>query len=138
MIEEKNIEIEDNDEQEVVDEEDHESSELEEEFGSYAESLQKYNGDHKKAIFEHCFQYNIPFCEEIYDLLTRGGDDSVFEEMPVIYDDTIAADIRFQDLTFFDQLKMENFEQIYSADMAVLGLNEDSRRDREQIIKIIG
>lgn len=118
--------------------EEKEKSELFDYFGSYVESLQKYHGDHKKAIFEHCFQYNIPFCEEIYELLTKTKSDSVFENMPVIYDDTIAADIRFKDITFFDQLQMENFEQVYSETLPTLGLNEESRKDREQIIKIIG
>ncbi len=105
---------------------------------SYLQLVQKYSGDHKKAIFEYCFKHNIVFSSETYDLLARHGNDETFSQMPQIYIDSIEADIRFQGLTFFDQLKMENFEQIYSEELKLLALTEDDKRNRQQIVNIIG
>lgn len=104
----------------------------------FPDLVKKYNGDNKKALFEFCFLNNVFFSEEIYDLITKTSDDEVMFNLPKVYQDTLAADYRFANLTFFDQIKMENFEKIYSEDFVELGLNEESRRDREQIIKIIG
>ncbi len=100
--------------------------------------VQKYSGDHKHAIFEYCFKHNIAFAEDIFALVTKGGGDEAYAKLPKIYVDTVKADIRFNGITFFDQIKMENFEQIYSEELVVAGLPEESRKDREQIIKIIG
>lgn len=108
------------------------------ESDEYLRLVQKYGGDHKHAIFEYCFKNNIPFSEETFDFITKGGHDDVFAKLPQIYVDTIEADIRFNGVTFFDQLKMDNFEHIYSEEFAIAGLPEESRKDREQIIKIIG
>ena len=105
---------------------------------SYSYLVQKYSGDHKKAIFEYCFLHNIVFSDETYEMLVRHGEDEVFTKMPQIYVDTINADIRFNGLTFFDQLKMENFEQIYSEELKLLALTEDDKRNRQQIVNIIG
>ena len=104
----------------------------------YRELVQKYDGDHKKAIFEYCFKHNIPFSESTYDFLVKQGDDETFAKLPGMYVDTINADIRFNNVTFFSQMKMENFEHIYQEEFETAGLPEESRKDREQIIKIIG
>lgn len=104
----------------------------------YPVLVKKYAGDHKKALFEYCYIHNIFFSNETYDLLTRQNNDEVFGAMPQIYIDTINADFRFKDLNFFSQLKMENFEQIYSEELKLLGLSEENRKDRQQIINIIG
>ena len=104
----------------------------------YSNLVHKYGGVHKKAMFEYCFLHNIPFSNETWDFLTQARSDSVFEKMPQIYIDTINADIRFNNITFFDQLKMENFEQIYSEELKLLALTEDDKRNRQQIVNIIG
>ena len=104
----------------------------------YLELVQKNGGDHKKAIFEYCYINNIPFSGDVYDTLVKSGDDEIFVKFPKLYVDTIKADFRFNDVTFFSQLKMENFEFIYQEDFLIAGLPEESRKDREQIIKIIG
>lgn len=110
----------------------------EEQEDPYSELVRKYNGDHKLAIFEYCYLNNIPFSEEVYNNITKGQDDGVFMKMPGIYVDSIEADFRFADITFFDQLKLENFEQIYSEEFRMLALSEDDKRNRQQIINIIG
>ena len=113
-------------------------SKIEEEPQGYLALVQKHNGDHKSAIFEYCFKNNIPFSEEDFDLAVKGGDDESYAKLPQSYIDTVEADIRLHDVTFFDQLRLDNFEHIYSEEMVVAGLPEESRKDREQIVKIIG
>lgn len=100
--------------------------------------IKKHNGNYKSAMFEYCFFKNIVFSADILDLLLKNGDDEIFAKMPGVYIDTVNADIRFIGKTFFDQLKIDNFERIYSEEVVTLGLPEESKKDREQIIKIIG
>lgn len=104
----------------------------------YVKLVRKYEGDDKKALFEYCFLHNIVFSEETYNLLTRQGNDSTFMAMPQIYIDSVQSDFRLKDKTFFDQLRMDNFEHIYSEEFKLLGLSEENRKDRQQIINIIG
>ena len=44
-------------------------SENEEVEDDYKKLVQKYNGEHKKALFEYCFLHNIPFFENTWQLL---------------------------------------------------------------------
>lgn len=129
--------------EEIVDEENAEEINSEpvepsEDSKLYDELIRKYKGDYKKAMFEYCYLKNIPFCSEHFDLLLKHGDITLFDKMPQIYIDTIMADNRYNDTTFFEQLRMDNFENIYNEDLTMSTLPEESRRDREQIIKIIG
>lgn len=104
----------------------------------YRELVQKYNGDHKKAIFEYCFLNNIPYVEKIIKLLTKSGDDEIFEKFPEIYIDTIKADVLFSSTTFFEQIRLENFNELCEEHLKTAGLSDESRKDRQQIINIIG
>ena len=113
-------------------------TEIKEESQEYLALVQKHSGDHKSAIFEYCFKNNIPFSEEDFNLVVKGGGDEAYAKLPQSYVDTVKADIRLNNVTFFDQLRLENFEHIYSEEMVVAGLPEESRKDREQIVKIIG
>ena len=114
------------------------NTETKEESQEYLALVQKHSGDHKSAIFEYCFKNNIPFSEEDFNLAVKGGSDEVYAKLPQSYVDTVNADIRLNNVTFFDQLRLDNFEHIYSEEMVVAGLPEESRKDREQIVKIIG
>lgn len=101
----------------------------------------KYGEDgsqYKKAMFEYCFKHNIPFVSFIYDNLMKGKDDELFDRLPHIYVETVKEDPHFKDLTFFDQIQYENFESVYGKAVVEVGLSEDSRRDRQQILNIIG
>lgn len=113
-------------------------TEIKEEPQEYLALVQKHSGDHRSAIFEYCFKNNIPFSEEDFNLAVKGGSDEVYAKLPQSYVDTVNADIRLHNVTFFDQLRLDNFEHIYSEEMVVAGLPEESRKDREQIVKIIG
>ena len=101
----------------------------------YNELLAKYKADYQHALFEFCFRHNIVFNGEIADLLLKNKSDGVYEMMPQLYIDTINADFRFNDLDFFSQLKLENFEKIYSEDLSVLSLTEDDKKNRQQVIE---
>lgn len=114
------------------------NTEIKEESQEYLALVQKHSGDHRSAIFEYCFKNNIPFSEEEFNLAVKGGSDEVYAKLPQSYVDTVNADIRLHNVTFFDQLRLDNFEHIYSEEMVVAGLPEESRKDREQIVKIIG
>ncbi|MBO7079397.1 MAG: hypothetical protein J6W64_06270 [Bacilli bacterium] len=103
----------------------------------YFESLVKhYKGDYKQALFEYCFKNNIFFDGATYDLLVKGRDDAIFTRFPEIYVDTIAEDIRFKDQDFFSQLRMDNFEQVYSEQKDLLGLDEDTKTNRIAVLDI--
>lgn len=104
-------------------------------------SSHKYADDgkqYKKAMFEYCFNHNIPFIGSVYDEIMKGQDDELFERLPHSYVETIKEDPRYNNLTFFDQIKFENFEEIYSESVMMLALSEDDKRNRQQIINIIG
>lgn len=101
----------------------------------------KYGDDgtqYKKAMFEYCFKHNIPFVGEVYDALMKGKDDDLFDRLPHIYVETIKEDPRYKDITFFDQIHFENFEKIYSESVVMASLSEDDKRNRQQILNIIG
>ena len=101
----------------------------------------KYGDDgtqFKKAMFEYCFKHNIPFVGEIYDSVMKGQDDDLFDRLPHIYVETIKEDPRYKDITFFDQIHLENFEKIYSEAITISSLSEDDKRNRQQILNIIG
>lgn len=103
----------------------------------YFESLVKhYKGDYKQALFEYCFKNNIFFDGATYDLLVKGRDDAIFTRFPEIYVDTITEDIRFKDQDFFSQLQMDNFEQVYSEQKDLLGLDEDTKTNRIAVLDI--
>ena len=106
-----------------------------EELTEYENLVRKYGGDHVKATFEYCYLHNIFFNSQILNNLLKSKDDSVYNKMPDIYIDTINADFRFQDLHFFDQLKMNNFEKIYSESLDLLSLSDDDKKSRQQIIE---
>jgi hypothetical protein len=103
----------------------------------YDELLSKYQGDHEKAIFEFCYKTDIPYSENIVKLLFKGKQDSVLNQMPAIYISTIKADIDYKDVTFFAQLKQENFEEIYKQISTDRVLTEEDKKNRMSVIDIL-
>ncbi len=105
----------------------------------YFETLVKhYKGDYKKSIFEFCFKYNIFYDSDTYELIVKSKDDSVYTKLPEAYVELINEDIRFKDQDFFSQLRMDNFEDVYSKQRDLLGLDEDSKTNRIAILDIFG
>lgn len=104
----------------------------------YQKIVLSYEGNHYKAIFEYCYKKNIPYVDEIANMLLKTNDDSVYAKMPGVYIDTVKADYRFNELDFFKQLKQNNFEKIYSEDLSLLSLSEDDKQNRLACLDIIG
>ena len=101
---------------------------------TYDELLTKYEGANKKALFEYCFLNNIGYISKIVnELLKTPG--------PVPMPDTYLSQkeaSKFKDVTFFEQLRQENFEKIYGEDYAVSILDEEDKKNRLQVIEILG
>lgn len=99
------------------------------------ESLLTKNGDdYRKAIFEYCFIHNIPYSERIFKRLNVS--DAAKEKFPEVYVDTVKEDYRCKDLTFFSQLKIDNFEKIYHEMEYAGSLSEDDRKNRQIVIEV--
>ena len=99
------------------------------------ESLLTKNGDdYRKAIFEYCFIHNIPYSERIFKRLNVS--DAAKEKFPEVYVDTVKEDHRCKDLTFFSQLKIDNFEKIYNEMEYAGSLSEDDRKNRQIVIEV--
>ena len=105
----------------------------------YKKLLQSYNGNVEDAIFQTCYENNIFYDETLLRkkfLKTR--DDEILMKMPEVYIWEIQSDPKYEGLTFFSQLKRPNFEKIYSEDLSLLNLSEDDKKNRQQIINILG
>lgn len=97
-----------------------------------------YKGDLKQAMFQLCFENNIFYDETLLNSFIKAGDDSTIEKLPEIYVWSIEGDKKYEGLTFFSQIKKENFVKIYSESLSLLTLSDDDKKNRQQIINIVG
>lgn len=96
--------------------------------------LEKHGHDHKKAMFEYCFTHNIGFISKIInDIVKTDGPIN----LPQIYLERKATS-EFAGTDFFSQLKIDNFEKIYSQDYEISILDEEDKKNRLQVIDILG
>ena len=124
-------------EKEIIDTELEDIEESEDEKSSdFDNLLTKNNNDLMKAMFEYCFINNIFFNETILKNIIKNEDNH--DKLPGVYVDLIQQNEKFKGLTFFSQLKVENFSKIYSEDLSLLSLNEEDRKNRQQVIDILG
>lgn len=100
--------------------------------------VEKNQGDYLKSLFEYCFHKNLFFSEKVYNLIVRRTSDEDLAKLPEIYEDGIRNNAHYNSISFFDQLHLENFEEIYSEELKVLSLSEENKKDRQQIVSIIG
>lgn len=100
--------------------------------------VEKNQGNYLKALFEYCFHRNLFFSEKVYNLIVRRTSDEDLAKLPEIYEDGIRNSTHYSSISFFDQLHLENFEEIYSEELKVLSLSEENKKDRQQIVSIIG
>lgn len=97
--------------------------------------LYLYHKDHRKAMFQFCYEYNIFFDNYLVDILIEKDE----SKLPLSYVNEINNNNkRYEDKTFFSQIKQENFEKIYSEDLLQLYLSEEVLRNRKQCIEIMG
>lgn len=102
----------------------------------YDEILARNGGDHKKALFEYCFNNNICYCAEIYKSVTKNMDDGTILNMPHPYIEAIKADDNLSNVTFFSQIRQKNFEELYSNEYSLFSLSEDDKKNRQIVIDI--
>lgn len=100
----------------------------------YEELLKKYDGAHRRALFEYCYRNDIGYINKIVLSLLKTPGPIL---MPGAYLSAKEAS-DFKDVTFFEQLRQENFEKIYSEDYAVSILDEEDKKNRLQVIEILG
>lgn len=105
-----------------------------EERKEFESLLVKNVEDYRKAIFEYCFIHNIPYSERVFKRLNVS--DAAKKKFPEVYVDTVKEDYRLKDLTFFSQLKIDNFEKIYHEMEYTGSLSEDDRKNRQIVIEV--
>ena len=89
------------------------------------------------ALFDYCYKYNV-FYDGSLAHSAMFSSEEASSQMPELYVKFLEADPKYAGLTFRSQLKRENFEKVYSEDLSLLALSEDDRKNRQQIIGIIG
>lgn len=103
----------------------------------YAGMLARHGGSHRDAMFEYCFRHDVPYRARVLGPILssdEGGDG-----LPGSYLAALSGRVEGSDpTTFFGQLRRENFERLYSEDYAVSLLSEDDRKNRLQVIEILG
>lgn len=102
----------------------------------YAQILAECNAVHEDALFKYCYKHNIPYVCSIVNSLLKTKEDSVYNQLPDIYIDTIKADFRYQNLTFFEQLHRDNFDKIYSEEASLISFSEEDRKNRQVVIDV--
>lgn len=102
----------------------------------FLELVNKYEGDYSKALFEYCFNHNIAYHSKIYKMLIKTSDESVLDNFLQVYIDTLQADPRYKDETFFSQIQQKNFEKIYSDEEYIKGLSEEDKKNRQVVLDV--
>ena len=103
----------------------------------FLELVNKYEGDYSKALFEYCFNHNIAYHSKIYKMLIKTSDESVLDNFLQVYIDTLQADPRYKDETFFSQIQQKNFEKIYSDEEYIKGLSEEDKKNRQVVLDVL-
>lgn len=101
---------------------------------TYETMLEASGNDARKAMFEYCFRNDICFMGDILSRVLRtGGGDT----LPNSYLDALKA-AGMEGKTFLSQLRIDNFETIYSRDSRLAMLDEEDRKNRLQVIDVLG
>lgn len=106
----------------------------------FLDFYQEANGDIYQATFHYCFAYNIFFSSKDIKTIVNSFVElnEILKKMPQIYIDSIHSDYRYQGLSFFGQLRMDNFEKLYSEQYSLLDLDEEDKKNRQQVVDVFG
>ena len=100
----------------------------------YKKLLMKHGDSHKDALFEYCFYHNMGYFQRLVaEAMISSADTDVLKKYI-----ELKRLSEFAEKDFFSQLRRENFEKIYSEDYKVSLLDEDSKKNRLQVIEILG
>lgn len=103
----------------------------------YYQGMVKNGASSEDALFDYCYRYNVFYDSQLARHILFSSEKAL-EQMPELYIRYLEADPKYSGLTFRSQLKRENFEKVYSEDLSLLALSEDDKKNRQQIISIIG
>lgn len=103
----------------------------------YYKSKMANGASSEDALFDYCYKYNVFYDSQLARHILFSSEKAL-EQMPGLYIKYLEADPKYSGLTFRSQLKRENFEKVYSEDLSLLSLSEDDKKNRQQIIGIIG
>lgn len=103
----------------------------------YYQDMIKNGASSEDALFDYCYKYNVFYDSQLARHILFSSEKAL-EQMPELYIKYLEADPKYSGLTFRSQLKRENFEKVYSEDLSLLALSEDDKKNRQQIISIIG
>ena len=105
---------------------------------AYQRMMAMYPDDPVGALFRFCFERNVFYNEKVAKQFAESQDDAIKAAMPQPYLDEVTHDPATAGLDFFSQIKRENFEKVYSEDLTVLSLSSEDRKNRQQILGIVG
>ena len=109
------------------------------ELTEYEQLLKQCGEEPVKAVFKYCFTNNLFFSHKILRaVLYTSTDPDIATDVLERYRAAVENDNTITDKTFFGQLRLENFEKIYSEDYAVSLLGEEDKKNRMQVIDILG
>lgn len=108
------------------------------EFIRYLHNYPDDKENYEKAMFEYCFYHNVFFDSRVLKAVLGNREDEIMNKLPDIYTAVINQTDRYIGLNFFGQLKMENFEKLYSEELSLLALTEEDKKNRQQVIAIMG
>jgi len=108
------------------------------EYVKYIREFDSYPNSIERAMFKYCFAHNIFFNTKLLEGMLQLRDDEVEIRLPDLYVAKVKKIEKYKDLDFFGQIKMENFEKLYSEDLTLLSLDEEDKKNRQQVITIIG
>ncbi len=133
-IEEKNEEIKETKttEENVANENLSESQKL------FNELLEKHEKNYEEALFEYCYRTDFPYFNNIVKKLFKENKEENVKLLPQIYINKVNEVEQYKGITFFSQLKRQNFEKVYSEDLLLLSLSEDDRKNRMNVLDILG
>jgi hypothetical protein len=98
---------------------------------------QKYAGDAEKAFFEYCFRTDLIYDRFAWNSIVSQGSEYA-DDLPESYETLIKNDPKYEDKTFFGQIKLSNFIDLTQDDLVEDGLTEQDKEHRTKIIKITG
>lgn len=125
-------------EKDLIENSNEEKEELcEPEDSEFNEIFVENEGDVESALFEYCFKKNIPYSSEIAKTLAGSPKFVESSNRSQLYKDIILNNPKFNNLTFFKQLKKDNFEKIYQEKILIQDLSDEDRKNRMAVIDIL-
>ena len=104
----------------------------------YDEVLTECENNHEIALFKFCYKTDFPYFSNVARKLFKEDRENTEKNLPLIYINQIKGEPKYEGITFFSQLKKENFEKLYSENLLLLSLSEDDKKNRMNVLDILG